>query len=65
MSNVLYAPCKMFLESHAPGIQTLINESTQFEYLIVSVASSTKQMTCQVKMSEEHDTERAFKWNLS
>ena len=57
MSNALYTPCKMFSESHVPGIQTLTNESTQFEYLIVSVASSTKQMTCQVKTSEEHDTE--------
>ena len=28
VSNVLYALCKMFSESHAPGIQTLTNENT-------------------------------------
>ena len=27
VSNVLYAPCKVFSESHMPGIQTLANES--------------------------------------
>ena len=40
MSNTLYALCKMFSESHMPGIQTLINENTQFKYLIVGMASS-------------------------
>ena len=40
VSNALYALCKMFSESHAPGIQTLTNESARFKYLIVGVASS-------------------------
>ena len=37
---MLYALCKIFLESHTPGIQTLTNESVRFKYLIVGVASS-------------------------
>ncbi len=41
--NVLYAPCKMFSESHMPEIQTLMNESVQFKYLIVGVASSASK----------------------
>ena len=43
MSNVLYAPYKMFSESHVPGIQTLTNESAQFKYLIVGMASSASK----------------------
>ena len=41
--NALYAPCKMFLESHMPRIQTLTNESAQFKYIIMGVASSAHQ----------------------
>ena len=40
VSNALYAVCKMFSESHVPGIQTLTNESARFKYLIVGMASS-------------------------
>ena len=43
VSNALYVPYKMFSESHAPGIQTLSNESAQFKYLIVSMASSASK----------------------
>ena len=31
VSNALYGPCNMCLESHAPGIQTLTNESARFK----------------------------------
>ena len=41
--NALYALCKMFSESHAPGIQTLTNESMQFKYLIVGMALSASE----------------------
>ena len=40
VSNALYTPCKMFSESHAPGIQKLTNESTRFKLYIVGVTSS-------------------------
>ena len=43
VSNVLYGLCKMFSESHAPGIQTLTNESTRFKYVLMSVASSASK----------------------
>ena len=39
-SNALYTLYKMFLESHAPGIQKLTNESAQFKCYVVGVASS-------------------------
>ena len=29
--NALYGPCNMCSESHAPGIQTLTNESARFK----------------------------------
>ena len=41
--NVLYALCRMFSESHTPGIQTLTNESTQFKSLIMGMASSASE----------------------
>ena len=50
VSNALYAPCKMFSESHAPGIQTLTNENARFKYIIIGVASSAHQ--------REHDSDR-------
>ena len=43
VSNMLYAPCKMFSESHTPGIQTLTYESVRFKCLIMGVASSAHQ----------------------
>ena len=43
VSNVLYAPCKVFSESHTPGIQTLTNEGARFKYLIVGTASSANE----------------------
>ena len=57
VSNVLYALWKMFLESLAPGIQTLINENVQFKYFIVGVALSARY---RVKTPEEYNIERAF-----
>ena len=41
--NALYALCKMFLESHVPGIQTLTNKNARFKYLIIGVASSANK----------------------
>ena len=43
VSNALYTPCKMFSESHAPGIQTLTNENARFKQLIMGVASSVSK----------------------
>ena len=40
---MLYALWKMFLESLAPGIQTLINENVQFKYFIVGMALSARE----------------------
>ena len=37
---MLYTMCKMFSESHAPGIQIPINENVQFKYLTVGLASN-------------------------
>ena len=31
VSNALYGLCKMFSESHAPGIQILTNQSARFK----------------------------------
>ena len=39
VSNVLYTPNKIFSESHVPGIQKLTNESTQFKWYVVAMAS--------------------------
>ena len=43
VSNALYALCKMFSESHVPGIQIMTNESVRFKYLILGVASSASE----------------------
>ena len=40
VSNALYGLCKMFLESHAQGIQMLTNQSTRFKWPIVGMVSS-------------------------
>ena len=42
----VYDLCKMFSESHAPGIQTLTNENAQFKHLIVGVASRASDRVC-------------------
>ena len=47
--NALYAPCKMFSESHVPGIQTLTNERVEFKNLIVGVASSASEQECHIE----------------
>ena len=49
VSNVLYALCKMFSESHTPGIQTLTNEKTRFNYLIVGMALSASKQVCDIE----------------
>ena len=60
VSNTLYATCKMFLESHAPGIQTLTNESVRPLFHNCGYSFKCKQTRVQYISSEtpeERDTE--------
>ena len=56
VSNTLYALCKMFSESHAPGIQKLTSENTQFRTLIVDVALSASKQYHHIKWKWQKNT---------
>ena len=43
---MLYDLCRMFSESHVPGIQTLTNENARFKYLIVGMALRASDRVC-------------------
>ena len=58
VSNALYALCKMFSESHVPGIQTLTNESAGFKSLILGMASSASMI------SSENDRRTRYKVSI-
>ena len=55
-SNVLYALCKMFSESHVPGIQTLTNENARFKYLIVGMALGASRQECDIERKCQKNT---------
>ena len=52
VSNRLYNLCKMFSESHVPGIHILANESMLLKYLIVGVAVQANESTILSKNTE-------------
>ena len=64
MLNALYALCKIFLECHTSGTQTLTNVIMQLKYLIVGIVSSVSERGCNIKGKKkikEYNIEGAFK----
>ena len=53
LPNALYALCKMFSGSHAPGIQTLTDENMQFKYLTVGVTSSASERVYNIQRKRQ------------